>query len=58
MNILNEETKEIIKKIYLDALTKYGPEYMIDTLRNKGISSEDPEVIAFLQELDKMFGIF
>ena len=55
---MDDHIKDFIKQVYMDALTKYGAEYMIDTLKNAGINSEDPEVIAYLKELDEMIGIF
>jgi hypothetical protein len=55
---MDEQTKEFIKQVYMDALLQYGPEYMIETLKKEGINPEDSEVIAYIKELDEMVGIF
>ena len=55
---MDDFTKDFIRKAYVDAMTLYGPEYLIEALEKEGINNKDPEVVAFLKELDIEFGIY
>ena len=55
---MDDITKEFIKQTYEDAMLLYGAEYLAKTLADAGIDSKSQEVIEYLKELDKQFGIF
>lgn len=54
---LDDITKEFIEQVYVDAMTLYGPDYMIETLEKEGLNNNS-EVRAFIKKLDEKFGIF
>lgn len=58
MNKMDDITKELIKQAYEDAMLLYGAEHLGKELKAAGIDSNDPEVVSYLKELDKLYGIF
>lgn len=55
---MDEQTKGLIKQTYYKAISTFDIEYLLNTVAEADIDTNNPECKNLLKELDKEFGIY